>query len=39
VDLAALSEIELPDADGAPHRLGDYWERRRTALIFLRHFG
>jgi len=39
VDLARLSEIELPDADGTAHRLGGYWERHPTALVFLRHFG
>ncbi len=39
MDLAALSALELPDPQGEPHRLGDYWAERRTALVFLRHFG
>jgi hypothetical protein len=39
MDLAALSDLELPDASGAAHRLGDYWSARRVALVFLRHFG
>lgn len=39
MDIAALSALELPDADGAAHRLGDYWSERRVALVFLRHFG
>jgi hypothetical protein len=39
MDLASLSALELPDPDGAPHRLGDYWSERRVALVFLRHFG
>jgi len=39
VDLAALSDIVLPGADGEDHRLGDYWVARSVVLIFLRHFG
>jgi len=39
VDLAALSALSLPDADGRDRRLGDYWAERRVALVFLRHFG
>jgi hypothetical protein len=39
VDLAAFSALELPDPEGAAHRLGDYWSDRRVALVFLRHFG
>jgi hypothetical protein len=39
VDLSALSDLSLPDPDGVPHRLGDYWAERRVALVFLRHFG
>jgi hypothetical protein len=39
VDLEALSELTLPGADGAEHRLGDYWAERPVALVFLRHFG
>jgi hypothetical protein len=39
MDLAALSETSLPDAAGAPHRLGDLWRDRPIVLVFLRHFG
>jgi hypothetical protein len=39
VDVAALSELELTDATGAPRRLGDYWAERPVILVFLRHFG
>jgi hypothetical protein len=39
VDLAALSAIELPDADGVPRRLGDVWAEKPTIVVFLRHFG
>lgn len=34
-----ISELELPDPEGAKHRLGDFWAERRTVLVFLRHFG
>jgi hypothetical protein len=34
-----LAKLELPGADGATHRLGDYWRDRATVLVFLRHFG
>jgi hypothetical protein len=36
---AALADLTLPDADGAPQRLGDLWTRGPAILIFLRHFG
>jgi hypothetical protein len=39
VDIARLSDITLPDADGVNHRLGDLWEDRPVILVFLRHFG
>jgi hypothetical protein len=39
VDLNALAELKLPDADGAMHRLGDAWRDRPIVLVFLRHFG
>jgi hypothetical protein len=39
VDLPALSSLELPDASGAPRRLGDYWAEKPAILVFLRHFG
>jgi len=39
MDLAALSDVSLPDQHGAPHRLGDLWHDRPVVLVFLRHFG
>ena len=39
MDLAALSDLVLPDADGNDRRLGDYWKDRAVVLVFLRHFG
>lgn len=39
VDVAALAEVELLDATGAPRRLGDAWAERPVVLVFLRHFG
>jgi hypothetical protein len=39
VDLQELGGVTLPDADGTPHPLGDYWADRAVILVFLRHFG
>jgi len=39
MDLTALSDVTLPAADGAEHRLGDYWADAPAIVIFLRHFG
>jgi len=39
VDASALGDIELPDADGRVHRLGELWGERPVVLVFLRHFG
>lgn len=39
MDVKALSEVALTDADGAEHRLGDFWDSQRVVLVFLRHFG
>jgi hypothetical protein len=39
VDLDRLAAVELADASGAPHRLGDFWAERPVILVFLRHFG
>jgi len=39
VDLEALGDVELEDADGARHRLGDYWADQPVVFVFLRHFG
>jgi hypothetical protein len=35
----ALADIELPDHDGKPVRLGDLWRDRPVALVWLRHYG
>ena len=37
--LQELGAVTLPDADGTPHPLGDYWADRAVILVFLRHFG
>jgi hypothetical protein len=39
MDLTALSEIELRDDAGVPHRLGALWAEQPVVLVFLRHFG
>jgi hypothetical protein len=39
MDLRALADVTLKDADANAHRLGDYWRDRNVALVFLRHFG
>lgn len=39
VNLTALRDVELTDATGTPHRLGDLWSDRPVVLVFLRHFG
>lgn len=39
MDLARLSRLELPAAEGVPRQLGDYWAERPVVLVFLRHFG
>lgn len=39
MDLRALADVTLEDADANAHRLGDYWRDRNVALVFLRHFG
>jgi hypothetical protein len=39
MDLTALSDVTLPDSEGAPHRLGDLWHDHAVVLVFLRHFG
>jgi hypothetical protein len=35
----ALAAVVLPDAEGAPHRLGDLWADRPAVVEFLRHYG
>jgi hypothetical protein len=39
MDCERLSALTLPDASGAPRRLGDFWRERRVVLVFARHFG
>ena len=39
MDLAALSDLSLPDQNGTEHRLGDLWGDKPVVLVFLRHFG
>jgi peroxiredoxin len=39
MDLRALSDTKLQDANGETHRLGEYWEDKPVVLVFLRHFG
>lgn len=39
MDLKRLETIELADADGGRHRLGDFWVDKPVILVFLRHFG
>ena len=39
MDIDTLADLELPDAAGAAHRLGDLWADRPIVLVFLRHFG
>jgi hypothetical protein len=39
MDLNALSNVSLADANGEHHRLGDLWRDHAVVLVFLRHFG
>jgi hypothetical protein len=39
VDVTALQDLRLTDSEGDSRRLGDFFERRRAVLVFLRHFG
>ena len=34
-----LEGLVLPDADGAPVRLGSLWQERPVVLVVMRHFG
>jgi hypothetical protein len=36
---AKLAPLTLPDADGAPVRLGSLWADAPAVLVFLRHYG
>jgi hypothetical protein len=35
----ALADMTLPDQDGREVRLGDLWQNRPVALVWLRHYG
>jgi peroxiredoxin len=35
----ALADIELPDHDGNPVRLGDLWQEEPVVLVWVRHYG
>jgi hypothetical protein len=39
VDAAALGEVVLHDAGGAPVSVKSIWADRPAILVFLRHFG
>jgi hypothetical protein len=35
----AIAEIELPDDQGEPVRLGSLWEEGPAVIVWLRHYG
>jgi hypothetical protein len=37
--LPLLADIVLPDHEGHDVRLGDLWQDRPAALVWLRHYG
>ncbi|MBV8194094.1 MAG: AhpC/TSA family protein [Candidatus Dormibacteraeota bacterium] len=39
MDVRALSEAAVLDADGGRFRLGDLWQDRPAVVVWLRHFG
>ena len=39
MDIRALSEARILDADGARFRTGDLWKERPAVAVWLRHFG
>jgi peroxiredoxin len=39
MDLDRFSAITLPDADGRPQRLGEFWADKPVIVVFARHFG
>jgi len=39
MDLSELARVTLLDSNEKPTPLGDLWDERRVALVFLRHFG
>jgi hypothetical protein len=39
VDIESLARIELEDADGITHRLGQLTAEGPVVLAFLRHYG
>lgn len=34
-----LADVVLPNQDGTEVRLGDLWEHRPVAIVWLRHYG
>jgi hypothetical protein len=34
-----LQDVELPDAEGRPVRLGELWKERPVVMTWLRHYG
>jgi len=39
IDLKAFSELAVLDELSKPHALATFWQERRAALVFVRHFG
>jgi len=39
MDIGALEQVRLPDAEGRLNRLGDLWAEKPVIVVFLRHFG
>lgn len=39
MDLRALTDLTLLDADERPVRLGDLWADRPVVMVWIRHFG
>jgi hypothetical protein len=39
MDCAKLADTVLPDQDGTDVRLGDLWDQKPAALVWLRHYG
>jgi len=39
MDVRALAEARILDADGASFRVGDLWRERPAVIVWLRHFG
>ena len=39
MDIESLAGLELQDADGVAHRVGELMADRPVVLVFLRHYG